>query len=162
MAYTWIEIVALGSDTEDADITEIRTNIDTERTTRASLAAYSWTNVTLLEGEELIYVDFMELRSAIDEAYDLLFECATHYTSDDSTHYSVDDAAHDSAADATHYTTHLSTHYTVNDAAENTTHNTTHYTTADTSDYAAHNAAANSGRKSAYYTANNFNFNGSG
>lgn len=150
MAYVWTETIAESTDIERDDIEEIRTNVNSERVDRAGLAAYDWTNDALQGRAVDTTPDISEIRGAIDDAYDLLLECAAHYTTDDSAHYTTDDSSHDSSDNATHYASHDATHYTTDDSSDDSTHYTTHYVTDDAGDYTTHYAAANSGRKSNY------------
>lgn len=134
---------------EDTQIQEIRTNINTERVDRASLAAYVWTDATI-DGQEILSSEVAELRTAIDAAYDELAECVAHYSSDDAAHYTTDKSTHDAAAEATHYATdeadHDTTHYTTHDAGALATH----YTTDESAHFGTHNAVQNTGKKSSY------------
>jgi hypothetical protein len=151
MGYSWSETIDVGTNIEEVDIDEIRTNINTERTTRAGLGAYSWTNVDL-EGDT-IADEVDELRTATDEAYDLLFDCGSHYTGDDAVHYATDKTDHNSSADETHYSSDKVSHYTGDDAAHDATHYTTHYITHDSTNCTTHYSAANSSRKTNYLVA---------
>jgi hypothetical protein len=149
MAYVWTEDISVNADIEDTNVDEIRTNINTERVDRAGLAAQVWTNPEL-EGDVQAWEEILELRTAIDAAYDELLVCAAHYTTNDGTHYTTDKTSHDSSDDATHYTTHEAVHYTTDDSNHDTTHYTTHYSTDDATDHGTHYAAANSSRKTFY------------
>lgn len=150
MGYSWSETISVGTNVESVDVDEIRTNINTERTTRAGLGAYTWNNVDLSK-DIVDDAEIAELRTATDEAYDLLLDCGAHYTSDDSTHYTTDCPAEDSAADATHYTTHQDAHYSTDDAAHDTTAKATNYVTHDNNQYVTHYNGNCSGKKSYYH-----------
>lgn len=151
MAYVWSEDITLNANIEDTNVDEIRTNINTERVDRAGLGATVWTNAEL-EGDVQAWEEILELRESIDDAWDLLFACGAHYTSDDATHYTTDKTSHDSSVCGTHYTTHDASEYSVDDSSDDGTHHATHYATHDATAYNTHNAAQNSSRKTNYTT----------
>ena len=161
MGYAWSETIAESTDVERDDIEEIRTNVNTERVDRAGLGAYDWTTDSLQGTEIFTDPDITEIRGAIDDAYDLLSVCASHYSTDDAGHFTTDDASHDSTVEAAHFSGDDATHYTTDDSSNDSSVDATHYASDDSSAFATHYAAANSGRKSYYLTAAKSIYNGS-
>jgi hypothetical protein len=137
-----------GTEPEDKTFKELRTNIQTGRAT-AGLGAYSWT-ASITDGVVIDIDDVLELRTAIDDAYDEILICSTHYVADDAVHYTTDKTSHDSADDATHYATDNASNYSSDDATHDTTHYTTRYTTHDSTNYGTHLSTAYTVRKSSY------------
>lgn len=153
MAYAWSETIDEAVAVTNEQVDEIRTNINTERTTRAGLGAYDWA-VDDLDSTDILSAEVAELRTAIDAAYDLLWDCASHYSTDDSGHFSSNDAAeytsddssHDSSVEGSHYSTDDAGDYGSEDAADYSTHNADH----DSAHYATHYGTNKAGYNSSY------------
>jgi len=112
MSFSWSEtITASTTRIKSTHVSELKTNIDTERIFRG-LSGYSWTRTPGVLSQikqtgswPSTNPDFHDLRTAANQAYDENY-CHTHL--------------------ATHYTTYLSTHYT-SDNASNYTHCASNY-----------------------------------
>lgn len=122
MPYTWSETITKNVTTVKAShVTELHSNIDTERI-RRGLGAASYTQTPLQHTNKTLNVDISEMRTALDATKDADY-CHTHYL----THNGNDLSAHKSANYGSNYPSYDGTHYPTNDATNNASYDATHW-----------------------------------
>ncbi len=78
MSYTWTTSISqYQSSSTAASINETRTNLDTERAARG-LGAYSYTQTISQYTIQIKAIDFTEMKTAADAAYDANNYCPSH------------------------------------------------------------------------------------
>lgn len=155
MPFTWttLPVTAGSSQIVSPIVAEIRTNINTDRTS-VGLAAVgaapgtfptNWTK-TIAAGVKIEEAEYTEMKTALDAAWDANICSAhrvTHYATYQSTHdasyrvthqatyLNTDDGTvettHLHTARATHYATYQGSHHTTDKDTNNTSHDVTHY-----------------------------------
>jgi hypothetical protein len=153
MAFSWAEtITANVTKPKASHISELKTNINTERAARA-LGGYAWTRTPVIydrirQDATADTPDFLDLRKALNQAYDNNY-CVGHYTT------------HQISNLGTHYITHNSSNlaycpsnYGTNNPGVQTIHCDTNYAGNCPNDYATNNPGVQTSHCDTNYAGN--------
>jgi hypothetical protein len=130
MAYSWTDTILTAGSVmvKSAHVTELKTNINTERVARA-LAVYPSYTQSSAAGQKDLNADVTEMRLAADAAHTANV-CVTHYTGHDgsnlATNYATNNGSHYPGYDGTHYPGNDGSHYPGYDAGYYPGYNATH------------------------------------
>ena len=149
MGFAWVQDISVGAVANAADLNEVKTNLDTIYTalsiTKTGCASGAgWVELPVAAGDSIKSVDFQELRSVTDYAYD--HRCPVHDVADNS----GVDAADDSGVYSNDHGTYNSPYDSAEDIDDHGTYNSG-YDSAEDIDY--HNSYYSSAHCSGVNTA---------
>lgn len=121
MPYSWSETILAGTSVKASHVTELHTNINTERT-RRGLAAGTFTQVPNV-GDKALNVDMTDMRTALDQAHSAN-ACVSYYATHDNGVLATHNVTYRVTHDSDHRSSHLS--------AVRTTHLTGYYNAVQT------------------------------
>jgi hypothetical protein len=144
MAFTWNSVSA-GTVIKAADINQVKTNVDT-LTTNLGIAAYSWSELAVSQGDEDTAAQISELQDALDYV-DTNNVC----NSDNSTQYGTNNADKDGTIDGTFNGAVDGTEHNTDNAVKDLTAQVTYYTAVDSDQHYSYCGGWNQSYNSTQY-----------